>query len=120
MENLLKRVLLVEDHTDTRVIMARLLGSAGHQVLERVSAEDAERCLGVDLVDVNVAVLDVNLPGRKGDELARDLKARYPELAVIFVTAESDTERLHQAVADCTVFQKPVNIRSLLTRIGSC
>src|SRR5688500_2342023 len=83
-----RRVLLVEDHDDTRALMATLLRREGHEVFARASSEDA--IAHIEECDAEVAILDLRLPGEYGDEFGRRLKERCPETKVIFVTAESE------------------------------
>jgi PAS domain S-box-containing protein len=73
------RILLVEDHADTAVILTRLLSRMGHEVLHAATVADglalAEReiaGLGLDLV-----VSDVGLPDGSGMDLMRKLSSSH-------------------------------------------
>jgi PAS domain S-box-containing protein len=83
-----KRVMLVEDDTAVRLLLTRLLTRLGHRVsgvgsgteaLERLDADGAE--------SPDLLVTDVRMPGMQGPELARRMRARLPELPVLFVSA---------------------------------
>jgi CheY-like chemotaxis protein len=73
------RILLVEDHADTAVILARLLRRMGHEVFHAATVVDglavADRelaGLGIDLV-----VSDVGLPDGSGLDMMRKLSSAH-------------------------------------------
>lgn len=69
------RVLLVEDHSDTRTSMEMLLRRSGYYVR---SAESAEEALGwAAREQFDVAVTDIGLPDLSGKELMKQLRERY-------------------------------------------
>ncbi len=75
------RVLLVEDHADTRECLHRLLESGGHMVR---SAEDARSAIAwSEREKFDLLVADVSLPDRSGLELLLELRERDPRLLAI-------------------------------------
>lgn len=80
-------VLLVDDHPMVREGMRRLLeGEGGFQVVGEVdSVEDALEEL--QRKKAEIVVMDIQLPGMDGVEGTRQLKARYPEVKVVIVSA---------------------------------
>ncbi|MEK7952274.1 response regulator transcription factor [Luteolibacter soli] len=71
------RGLLLDEFPTARIVEA---GSA------REALEIAER------MDCHLALVDINLPGRDGLELLRDLKRLYPSLPVLMVSAHTEEE----------------------------
>jgi two-component system, sensor histidine kinase len=68
-----KRVLLVEDHADAREMYSIVLRAAGHKVYE---AEDGPEALTVVRnTRLDVAIVDIGLPGMDGYELAREIRS---------------------------------------------
>jgi DNA-binding response OmpR family regulator len=82
------RALLVEDDDRIRRVLVVGLTDEGIEVVEAASAED-----GLELLDdtVDVALIDLMLPGMDGMELCRSLRARG-DLPIIVVTARSGTD----------------------------
>ncbi|WP_026278883.1 LytTR family DNA-binding domain-containing protein [Thioalkalivibrio sp. ARh3] len=80
------RVLIVDDEPIARQRLAGLVADAGHQVIgeagEAIGARDAITREGPDLV-----LLDVEMPGESGMDLAAEIGSRRPDLMVILVTA---------------------------------
>ncbi len=91
------RILLVEDEPLMRSIIAQLLRSEGHEVVEAHDAEVALRQFESENVDV--AVLDLNLGGpMSGLDLLGKIRDVDPELMGIIVTAYASVESAVEAL----------------------
>lgn len=107
-------VLLVDDEEVLLKSLQRLLGLRGFKVLAANSGETALEIARNNPVDV--AVIDVKMPGMGGDELMRILKDEYPEVGIIMVTghgsfnfAEEEAEgKIHACLA------KPCDLSTLI------
>ncbi len=81
-------LLIVDDEAPIREMVARTAARAGWAVLEAASAEDALDLLPHGHVDL--VCLDVRLPVRDGLAVADIIHARYPGIAVLFLTGVDD------------------------------
>jgi two-component system, cell cycle sensor histidine kinase and response regulator CckA len=92
------RILLVEDHPESRRTLLRLIERRGHEVVAVGSAEDAE----VELAKQSFPflILDWMLPGKSGVELCRELRAlpNGDEFFILLATARDNTQDLEQAL----------------------
>ncbi len=81
------RILLVDDHPMVREGLRRLLeGEGGFEVVGEVdSVEAALEELARKRTEI--VVMDIQLPGVDGVEGTRQLKAKYPEVKVVIVSA---------------------------------
>lgn len=84
------RVLVVDDETGIRGLMSQWVEALGCSAVEASSAEQAVQRMGE--ADCEVAVCDVNLPGHDGLWLARHIRSRHPETAVVLATGIQDIE----------------------------
>lgn len=97
-ENALKNatVLLVEDDDLIRIAATEMLSDIGCKVKEARTAQQALRIL--DDQPLDVLLTDVGLPGFSGLQLAREARARRPDLRVVLATGDSgvkpEAERL--------------------------
>src|SRR5688500_17570246 len=107
-----KNVLLIDDHDDSRLLLARLLRRTGFDVTDYDRCAPAERHL--EAGDMDIALLDVHMPGRCGDDFGKELRQRCPRTMIVFLTGEPRIEKLKGAVPDCFVIQKPVDCAVLL------
>lgn len=110
-----RRVLIVEDHEESRFVFRTVLELAGWEVDETASGEE-----GLALArhrHPEVVVLDISLPGLDGWEITRRLKAEHAErgLRVLAVTAHGlDEDRVRSKQAGCDGYLvKPIDPQRL-------
>ncbi|MDH4275780.1 MAG: response regulator [Gammaproteobacteria bacterium] len=109
-------LLLVDDDADMRAFMRAGLEANGFRVLEAETGERAiELCKssGVDL-----ALLDINLLGMSGIEVAKRLRAET-NVHFIFVSGVSDSETVRMAIAQGALgyYLKPLDIQRLIPTV---
>jgi two-component system cell cycle response regulator DivK len=110
-----KRVLAVEDNISNMILISRVVEAEGYELLE---ADDGN--LALELLDREVPdliLLDINIPGIHGLELAQRLKAddRLAHIPLIATTANvlmGDREKCLEAGCD-DYLPKPLDIRQL-------
>lgn len=111
------RILLVEDDPMMGQAVKVALAQAGHTVDLIDSAEDAEEALKTTVYDL--AVLDINLPGKSGLELVQDIRRNQDSLPVLALTArgtaKQKVEGLNAGMDDYLV--KPFDLDELLARV---
>ena len=88
-------ILVVEDETSVRVLVKQILELHGYKALTAESAQEALEQLDrlADHPEQRPALLltDVVMPGRGGLALAEDLKGRYDDLKVLFMSGYTDS-----------------------------
>lgn len=118
---MVKNILYIEDNPDNMLLVRRVLQSRGYNVLE---AKNGIEGLSIaESQDVDLILLDINLPDLDGYEVARRLRTNgKPGLAytpIIAITANAlkgDAERALSAGCD-VYMSKPINIRELWARV---
>lgn len=115
------RILLIEDHADSRRNLRRLIEQRGHEVVACASAEEAEAEIAKG-ERFPFLILDWMLPGKSGIDLCRDLRARPngDEMYILLVTARANLEDLEQALASGAndYLTKPLDARRLSVRLS--
>jgi two-component system cell cycle response regulator DivK len=114
-----RRILIADDHADNRRILRDLLGSAGFQVLEATTGEEAVAQAEAAVPDL--ILMDIQLPGIDGYEATRRIKANpalrgIPLIVVTSYALGSDDARALAAGADAYV-AKPFSPRALLAKV---
>ena len=115
-----RRVLLVEDHTDSREFMQALLESDGHEVDTVTCVRDATAKL--EAADENggrpydVLVTDIGLPDGSGWDLIAVVRERWPSLRVGVVTGWEP--RVGAGAEGDFVLRKPVRTSELLAQVA--
>jgi CheY-like chemotaxis protein len=108
------RVLIVEDHPLLRPMLAEALANGGCQVKEAADGDAALALLtefGPDIL-----VLDVNLPGMRGDAVATAIRERLDRaIPVVFITGNADFQP--PAWQDVRLLRKPFELHELIDRV---
>jgi signal transduction histidine kinase/ActR/RegA family two-component response regulator len=93
------RILLVDDDRAVRDVTAAMLRELGYSVLEAGSGGAA-----LDIVErereIDLVVVDFAMPGMNGVEVAREARARRPNLPVLFITGFADRAAVAGVDAD--------------------
>ena len=79
------RVLIVDDEIYIREILKSTMEEAGYECVTVGSAEAAITALASQEFDI--AFTDIRMPGKQGTELLQEIKAGYPEVVVLMITA---------------------------------
>ena len=91
-------VVVVEDHPMMRSAMARTFENADITVLASTSLA-AEAYEMVEATNPDVVVVDINLPGKSGLDLTRELLLRNADVAVVIYTGLEDPIALKDALS---------------------
>ena len=118
MERTKARILHVDDHQDTRLMMAALLQDCGYGVLTAGSVAE-----GFELakeIDFDLYILDVRLPDGTGVELCQKLRALRPTIPILYYSAYGNEEDHENALALCgdAYLKKPVCIADIESSIA--
>ncbi len=94
------KVLLVDDHTLVRRGLAYVVKSCLPEadVREAEGTDEAIEILKTETMDV--ALVDVRMPGRDGLELLREIKATWPDMAVIILSTYDTATYVKAALAE--------------------
>ena len=110
-----RRVLLVEDHEDSREFMQALLQTDGHVVDVRGTIQDALAQLAREPYDV--LVTDIGLPDGSGYDLIAEARARWPSLRIGVVTGWEP--RVGAKADGDFILRKPVRTSELLAQVAA-
>lgn len=116
-----KNILYIEDNPDNMLLVQRAVESRGYTLIKAVNGLS-----GVDTAEhqeVDLILLDINLPDIDGYEVARRLrksgKSQLAYIPIIAITANAlkgDAEKALEAGCD-VYMSKPINIRELWARL---
>lgn len=114
-------VLYVEDNPDNMMLVQRALEARGYRLLK--AKNGLEGVAVAENEDVDLILLDINLPDIDGYEVARRLRASQKRalgsVPIIAITANALKGDAEKALdAGCDVYMsKPINIRELWARV---
>jgi len=112
-------ILVVDDDERLRFLLSKFLSEKDFLVTTCVDAEDARRKL--DVLDVDLIILDVMMPGEDGVSLTSSLKNNNVDTPIILLTALGEVDDrikgLESGADD--YLPKPFEPKELLLRINS-
>ena len=92
------RVALIDDHPIFIAGLKQLLESDDRYEVKAVAQSGEEARKSIDFNEVDVALVDVNMPGGSGIELIRFIKRQKGDCRVIMLTVEEDEETINRAI----------------------
>lgn len=116
-------VLYIEDHPDNMTLVRRILQSESYTLIE--AGTGLQGILFAESQDIDLILLDVNLPDIDGYEVARRLRAStktaLAKMPIIAVTANAMKGDAQKALdAGCNFYiSKPINIQELIEKVSN-
>jgi len=92
----MNKVLVVDDEKSMRKNISDLLGSLKYSIIEAENGNDAI-CIFTD-ENPQIVILDINLPGKNGLDVLKEMKKIQPDVPVIVFTAFGTSERAMKAI----------------------
>src|SRR6266498_4811367 len=114
-------ILYIEDNPDNMTLVQRALEARGYHLLKAVNGLDGVST--AENEEVDLILLDINLPDIDGYEVARRLRSSskrvlnsVPIIAITANALKGDSEKALEAGCD-VYMSKPINIRELWARV---
>lgn len=110
-------IFLVEDDAQVRAITHETLIRYGYSVLEAADADSTLALAQSTAGPLHLLITDAVLPRRSGAELATLLRARRPELRVLFMSGYTDDRVSLVRAASDSFLQKPFGPETLALKV---
>ena len=117
----MKRILIAEDEAAIREFEAINLKRAGYTVIEAGSGEEALDLYDNDIQGIDIALLDISMPGMDGFALCKELRKRSETLGIIMLTARTqEMDKISGLMIGADDYiTKPFSPTELLARVDS-
>lgn len=117
----MKRIMIVEDEAAIREFEAINLKRVGYSVVEAGSGEEALDIYDSDLNGIDIALLDISMPGMDGFTLCKELRKRSATLGIIMLTARTqEMDKISGLMIGADDYiTKPFSPTELLARVDS-
>jgi response regulator RpfG family c-di-GMP phosphodiesterase len=113
------KILVADDEEMIRDLISLTLTREGYICIQASNADE-----GLDIInhhDIDLAILDIMMPGRSGVELLKDIKRITPDTTVLMVTALNDMDTalscIHLGAED--YITKPFNLDRVVLTINN-
>ncbi len=113
------KVLLVDDEERFRTSLARRLKARGYDVVDVSCGEDAVKRIRLD-GDINIAVLDLRMPGMDGIQTLKEMRAFNPAVQAIMLTGHGSLDSAKDAgrLEAFKYLEKPCDVDELAGVLG--
>lgn len=81
----MRKVLIIDDEEKLRKLLARIISLEGFEVLQAADCKAALKLL--EQSEIEIVLCDVKLPDGNGVDFSKEIKAKYPILEIIILTA---------------------------------
>ena len=110
--------LIVDDEVRLRQILVHLMRGDGFECLE--AGNGAEALDQLARHDVTLVMSDLRMPRMDGMELLRQVRARYPDTAMVMITAVADVEVAVSclAIGAMDYLTKPFHLEEVRARVA--
>jgi two-component system, OmpR family, response regulator VicR len=111
-------VLLVDDEAPFVETMTKRLAKRDLEVLTAFGGQEALKTL-VEHQNIDVVILDVKMPGMDGIETLKKMKAAYPIIEVVMLTAHATVESAIEGMrfGAFDYLMKPCDMEQLMTKV---
>ena len=110
-------ILLAEDEPLLRELGETILTQAGYKILTAPNAEELKKFVAEHDGKIDLLLTDVVMPGMSGPELVRLVRARWPEVRVLYMSGYADDE-IEDLDRDAGFLQKPFTPMELTAKIA--
>ena len=113
----METILLVDDEPPVRRVTERVLTRWGYQVLTAASGAEALALAEHHRGRIDLLISDLSMPEMNGHELAVALRARRPEISVLFLSGQSPGSASATPGSDEPFLQKPFTVEELTAKV---
>lgn len=92
----MKKILVIDDEEKLRNLLTKIISYEGFEVCQAGNCKTALKT--IEQVDIDVVICDVKLPDGNGVELSKEIKARFPLIEIILLTAYGNIPDSVQAI----------------------
>jgi len=111
-------ILLIEDLTELREMIATMLRAHGYRVLQARDGVDAVNVATSHFAPIDLIVTDVVMPKMNGPEAVRQIRVRRPEVRAIYITGYADPTLAGGELSPNSItVEKPIRPDTLLSKI---
>ena len=111
------RILIVDDETSVRDILSRKLTKEGYRCT--VASDGPSALKNLRVYQFELVLLDINMPGKSGTSVLKQIVDNYKDVAVIMITALSDVQTaidtMRRGAYDYII--KPIDLSTLIFSI---
>ncbi|MFC4410689.1 response regulator [Chungangia koreensis] len=106
----MKQLLIVDDQHGIRLLLGEVFKREGYQTF--LASNGLEALSIAEKKKIDCVLLDMKIPGMDGLEILKNMKAKWPDVPVMMMTAYGELDLIQEALSlgAAKYFTKPFNI----------
>jgi two-component system cell cycle sensor histidine kinase/response regulator CckA len=114
------KLLLVEDEDMVRIVAERALTRAGYEVTSCANGDEGLAAITEGTTQFDIVVSDVVMPGMDGPAMVRAIRAKLPQMPVLFMSGYAEEQlRRDIDIADMHFIAKPFSVAAIGNKVGA-
>ncbi len=114
------KLLLVEDEDMVRIVAERALVRAGYEVTACANGEEGLAAIIEGTTKFDIVVSDVVMPGMDGPAMVRAIRAKLPQMPVLFMSGYAEEQlRRDIDIPDMHFIPKPFSVAAIGDKVGA-
>ena len=112
-------ILVADDDPAVRQMMVKTLRRDGYSVIEADSAERGVAAVAMLKGAIDLAIIDMHMPGMSGLDMAAEVERRYPRIQLLYISPYLPSialDCISLSTPECVLF-KPFTVTVLLKRV---
>jgi DNA-binding response OmpR family regulator len=110
-----KRLFVVDDDPSVRESLKRVLEQSGYEV--KLASDGTEAHAALNPADIDLLILDINMPKRDGWDVLEDLRDNHPLLPVVMITGMYSQLETTIIPGVRALLKKPLEVPQLLNTV---
>ena len=113
------KILLVEDEHDVRTFIGSILEKRGYEIIAAATGEKALEILENHADIINIALVDVKLPGISGRDLVDQIIFRNRDIKILFTSGYYDERSEDMVNESYRILKKPFHLSDLFGELDN-
>lgn len=80
------KIMVCDDHRDVTILMKRILKKSAYQVICAYNSDDCLKSFKENKDDIELVIMDINIPSIAGSDLARMVRKMNPDVHVLLTS----------------------------------
>ena len=109
------RILVADDESAVREILRDLILALGNEYIVYTAADSFEALHLLQSMPLEMALIDINMPGLNGLEVLKEAREKYPQVKMVVITGQPSYQMVLEALrlGAADFLSKPISLAEM-------